>query len=84
MNISKAVLRLRIYDAGYTMQDKGNHVSPPIYLVIGPEGGFTKEEVTLAKEKGLLVTSLGNRILRAETAAISALTLVQFLLGDMG
>jgi 16S rRNA (uracil1498-N3)-methyltransferase len=56
----------------------------PIYLFIGPEGGFTKEEVTLAKEKGFMVTYLGRRILRAETAAISAVTLVQFLLGDMG
>ncbi len=55
-----------------------------LLIIIGPEGGFTKEEVTLAEEKGLLVTSLGKRILRAETAAISAVTLVQFLLGDMG
>jgi 16S rRNA (uracil1498-N3)-methyltransferase len=54
-----------------------------IFVVIGPEGGFIKEEVALAKEKGLLVTFLGERILRAETAAISAVTLVQFLLGDM-
>ncbi len=53
-------------------------------MLVGPEGGFTKEEVNLAEEKGLLVTSLGRRILRAETAAISAVTLVQFLCGDMG
>ena len=53
-------------------------------VVIGPEGGFTKEEITIAKERGLLVTSLGKRILRAETAAISAMTLVQYLLGDIG
>ncbi len=53
-----------------------------IFVFIGPEGGFTKEEITLAQEKGLLVISLGNRILRAETAAISAVTLVQFLLKD--
>jgi 16S rRNA (uracil1498-N3)-methyltransferase len=55
-----------------------------IFVFIGPEGGFTKEEVTLAKEKGLMVTYLGRRILRAETAAISAVTLLQFLLGDTG
>lgn len=55
-----------------------------LFVIIGPEGGFTKEEVTLAKEKGLIVTTLGKRILRAETAAISAVTLVQFLLGDIG
>jgi 16S rRNA (uracil1498-N3)-methyltransferase len=56
----------------------------PIHILIGPEGGFTKEEVSIAKEKGLIVTTLGKRILRAETAAISAITLVQFLLGDLG
>ncbi|MFZ6016518.1 MAG: 16S rRNA (uracil(1498)-N(3))-methyltransferase [Nitrospirota bacterium] len=55
----------------------------PLFVVIGPEGGFTKKEVALAREKGLLVTSLGKRILRAETATISAVTIVQFLLGDM-
>jgi 16S rRNA (uracil1498-N3)-methyltransferase len=55
-----------------------------LFVVIGPEGGFTKEEIALATGKGLLVTSLGKRILRAETAAISAMTLVQYLLGDIG
>jgi len=55
-----------------------------LFVVIGPEGGFTKEEITIAKGKGLLITSLGKRILRAETAAISAMTLVQYLLGDIG
>ncbi len=55
-----------------------------LVVAIGPEGGFTKEEVTLAQEQGLIVTSFGRRILRAETAAISAVTLVQFLFGDMG
>ena len=56
----------------------------PIHLLIGPEGGFTKKEVTSAEGKGFIVTSLGKRILRAETAAISAIALVQFLLGDLG
>jgi 16S rRNA (uracil1498-N3)-methyltransferase len=53
------------------------------FVVIGPEGGFTKEEITAAENKGLIVTTLGKRILRAETAALSAITLVQFLLGDL-
>jgi 16S rRNA (uracil1498-N3)-methyltransferase len=66
-----------------------NGAAPPfaegrLLVVIGPEGGFTGEEIALAREKGLLVVSLGQRILRAETAAISAVTLVQFLFGDMG
>jgi len=55
----------------------------PLHLLVGPEGGFTREEVALAEGKGFQVVSLGRRILRAETAAISAVTLVQFLLGDM-
>jgi 16S rRNA (uracil1498-N3)-methyltransferase len=52
--------------------------------LVGPEGGFSRDEVSEAEEKGFIVTSLGKRILRAETASISALTLVQFLLGDLG
>jgi 16S rRNA (uracil1498-N3)-methyltransferase len=54
-----------------------------LMIVIGPEGGFAREEIDFAKDRGLLVTSLGQRILRAETAAISAVTLVQFLFGDL-
>ena len=54
-----------------------------LFVAIGPEGGFTKEEVKLAESRGLIATSLGKRILRAETAAISAVTLVQFLMGDI-
>ncbi len=38
----------------------------------------------LARRKGLDVKSLGSRVLRAETATVSALTIVQFLLGEMG
>jgi 16S rRNA (uracil1498-N3)-methyltransferase len=55
----------------------------PIHLLIGPEGGFTKGEVEVTEKNGLIITSLGKRILRSETAAISAITLVQFLLGDL-
>ena len=59
-------------------------LSPNILIAIGPEGGFTKEEIALAKDRGLIVATLGKRILRSETAAISAVTLMQFLLGDIG
>ncbi|MCL5022848.1 MAG: 16S rRNA (uracil(1498)-N(3))-methyltransferase [Nitrospirae bacterium] len=55
-----------------------------LVLAVGPEGGFTREEVALAESRGFLTASLGSRILRAETAAITAIALMQFLLGDIG
>ena len=42
---------------------------------MGPEGGFDEKEVTLARENGASVISLGKRILRAETAAITAVAM---------
>jgi 16S rRNA (uracil1498-N3)-methyltransferase len=53
-------------------------------LVIGPEGGFSAEEAELARARGFESVQLGRRILRAETAALAALSLVQFLWGDLG
>jgi 16S rRNA (uracil1498-N3)-methyltransferase len=56
-----------------------------IIILIGPEGGFAEEEFAKMKElKNLYSISLGPRILRADTAMISALTLVQEFLGDFG
>lgn len=45
-------------------------------LFVGPEGGFTAEEVAQAREAGAHIASLGPRILRAETAAIAASALL--------
>jgi 16S rRNA (uracil1498-N3)-methyltransferase len=55
-----------------------------ILLVIGPEGGFSFEEADTAKEHGFSSVHLGPRILRAETAAITAVSLTQVLWGDLG
>lgn len=54
-----------------------------LLITIGPEGGFTNEEINYAKQNNFILVTLGKRILRAETAAISAITLIQFLFGDM-
>jgi 16S rRNA (uracil1498-N3)-methyltransferase len=56
----------------------------PCVVAIGPEGGFTSEEVAIAESGGLRIATLGNRILRAETAAIAATAIIQFLEGDLG
>jgi 16S rRNA (uracil1498-N3)-methyltransferase len=55
-----------------------------ITLLIGPEGGFSEAEVTAAQDQGFLVAGLGQRILRAETATLSVLSIVQHLFGDLG
>ena len=54
-----------------------------IDILIGPEGGFAEEErVLLLRQKRTLRLALGPRILRADTAGVAALTLVQAVLGD--
>jgi 16S rRNA (uracil1498-N3)-methyltransferase len=48
-----------------------------VALALGPEGGWTDEEVNLFQEAGWISASLGSAILRAETAAIAAMAIVQ-------
>lgn len=55
-----------------------------ILIILGPEGGFTPEEIQLARSNNFQTFSLGPRILRSETAAIAATTLIQYFFGDMG
>ena len=47
-------------------------------LAVGPEGGFSDEEVTLARQAGWRVMDLGPRILRVETAALVLATLAAY------
>lgn len=55
-----------------------------VLLMLGPEGGFTEDEIEAAKTKGLAAVSLGPRILRAETAALTAGVLVLHYLDELG
>lgn len=54
-----------------------------ISLLFGPEGGLTQQEVQLAQKHGWQTVSLGDRILRAETATLSAVSIVQYLAGNL-
>jgi len=55
----------------------------PMAVLIGPEGGFAEDERDiLLKRPNVLRIALGPRILRADTAAVAALALVQAVLGD--
>jgi 16S rRNA (uracil1498-N3)-methyltransferase len=51
--------------------------------MVGPEGGFTREEIRVAKETGFTSVSLGQRVLRAETAAITMTAIIQYEWGDL-
>ena len=53
-------------------------------LLIGPEGGFSPQEAALCQRFGAAAVSLGPRILRAETAALAALSAVLYEKGDLG
>jgi 16S rRNA (uracil1498-N3)-methyltransferase len=55
-----------------------------VNLFIGPEGGFTFEEATLAQGYGIIPITLGPRILRAETAGLVAAAAILYELGDLG
>lgn len=55
-----------------------------VFVMVGPEGGFEPAEQQAAEQAGFLTMSMGPRILRAETAALAACTLVQFVFGDIG
>lgn len=52
-------------------------------IVIGSEGGFSREEETLAEGLGYASVTLGKRILRAETAAVALTSVVMFALGEL-
>jgi len=55
-----------------------------VALMVGPEGGFTEEEVDAACQNGAVPISLGPRVLRTETCAIVASALILHELGEMG
>jgi 16S rRNA (uracil1498-N3)-methyltransferase len=54
-----------------------------VTAIIGPEGGWSDNELALFEEHGAKAVTLGPRILRTETAAIVAMSLIQHALGDL-
>lgn len=61
----------------------GTEALHSVSIMTGPEGGFTPEEVALARQAGMKICSLGPRILRCETAPLCALTAVLFAAGAL-
>jgi 16S rRNA (uracil1498-N3)-methyltransferase len=85
---SQASLRLilseRTNGDGLQTVDLSTNAQAPIIVAVGPEGGWTGNELDHARRFGFTPVSLGPRILRAETAGIAALCLLQHRLGQLG
>ncbi len=66
-------------DLGHALPQRQGTVA----LFVGPEGGYSAQEVTLAHECGIIPVTLGPRILRAETAGLVAAAITLYSFGDM-
>ena len=66
------------------LTDKAFATTKDFFVVIGPEGGFSKDEVTMAKEAGFISVSLGRQILKVETAAAAIISILQYEKGIFG
>lgn len=60
------------------------HCDGRLATVIGPEGGFSQDEVEFALELGVVTVSLGKRILRTETAGMAVAAVLMYELGELG
>lgn len=80
-------LKMILYEEEKARDLKGLLRSNPeaerIIAMVGPEGGFSPDEVTAAVEAGFLPVSLGRRILRAETASLTLAAILQYEWGDL-
>lgn len=61
----------------------GGRTPESVAVLVGPEGDFTPEELRAAKEAGAVAVSLGERTLRAETAALYLLSVIQYQYGAL-
>ena len=62
---------------------RGESVPPDAALLVGPEGGWMESECAAARARGVRLVTLGPRTLRADAAPIAAVSVLQFLWGDL-
>lgn len=94
LDFKTAVLKLKEHDYSFVCYENGgvpfSYVVDPsdfknksIGLFIGSEGGFSESEIKLCEDMGINTISMGKRILRCETAPISAISIIMALSGNM-
>lgn len=71
------------YNKGIKAAMIDNGANRIINIIVGPEGGFSHEEVQYAQSAEVIAVTLGNRILRAETAGLVTATIVLYELGEL-
>ena len=74
---------IAVPDSINALTPAGNENTTSCICLIGPEGGFTSNEIALTSDAGFNTISLGPRILRLETAVVSTITLLQSTWGDL-
>lgn len=79
-----ASLRLILYEkeTATSLRDLSWDDAQSLSIVCGPEGGFSETEIEMARRLDYTSVTLGGRVLRCETAAIAALSIVQFFSGN--
>lgn len=65
-------------------RDRSSRASKSVYFLVGPEGGFSEEEVRQAEKAHFMPVGLGARILRVETAGLSFVSILQYEWGNVG
>ena len=78
-----AATRLVLDPGAATSIGRAPAVGRQIRMLVGPEGGLTVDELAAAERAGFQPVHLGPRILRTETAAVAAITIIQLLWGDL-
>jgi 16S rRNA (uracil1498-N3)-methyltransferase len=66
------------------LTDKSLSDSKDFFIVVGPEGGFSKDEISKTKEAGFISVTLGRQILKVETAAAAIISIIQYEKGIFG
>lgn len=75
-----AYARFMLYEKASERFKPHPAIKDPVLLCVGPEGGWEDSEASAAEQEGFCLLSMGPRILRAETAAIAAISLIQSVL----
>lgn len=78
------MLKLNLHPrANHTLKSLPTIPAQGIRLLIGSEGGLSKEEIEMTEQAGFLETLLGKRVLRTETASLTVISVLQALYGDL-